>query len=108
MARSIGGTLRRAREVRALSAVEAARAAGISAAYLSKLESDGVKQPSPRVLHALAGTLAVPYAELMRQCGYPLPDDSASTAQTDATVGAALFADITPHERDELLDYLAW
>jgi transcriptional regulator with XRE-family HTH domain len=48
MVRSIGAVLRRAREVRVLSAVEVARSAGISAAYLSKLESDAVKRPSPQ------------------------------------------------------------
>ena len=40
---SIGAVLKRAREVRALSAVDTARSAGISAAYLSKLENDTVK-----------------------------------------------------------------
>jgi len=34
---SIGNVLRQAREVRELTAVDAARAAGISGAYLSKL-----------------------------------------------------------------------
>ena len=51
LASSFGAVLRRAREVRELSAGDAARAAGISAAYLSKLENDAVKRPSPLVLH---------------------------------------------------------
>lgn len=107
MAGSIGAMLRQAREVRALSAVDAARAAGISAAYLSKLEADGVKRPSPHVLHALGEALGLPYAELMRLCGYPVPGESGARRAED-TVGAALFADLTPDERDELLEYLAW
>ena len=57
MAPSIGAVLRQAREVRELSAVDAARAAGISAAYLSKLENDAVKKPSPHVLHQLSEAL---------------------------------------------------
>jgi len=44
MAPSFGAALRQAREVRELSSVEAARAAGISAAYLSKLENDAVNE----------------------------------------------------------------
>ena len=45
---SFGGVIRQAREVRGLSAVDAARgAASISPAYLSKLEKDAVKRPSP-------------------------------------------------------------
>jgi len=104
--RSIGAALRLARDVRALSAVEAARAAGISAAYLSKLENDSVKMPSPPVLHRLSGVLAVPYADLMRLCGYQVP--VSSEAGPAMTVEMALFTDLTDDERDELLEYLAW
>lgn len=106
MAASFGTVLRQAREVRALSALEAARAAGISAAYLSKLENDAVKRPSPHVLHQLSEALTVPYAELMRLSGYRVPGEPDQPAA--ATVGAALFADLSDEERDELVEYLAW
>jgi transcriptional regulator with XRE-family HTH domain len=106
MAPAIGRLLKRTRQVRALSATDVARAAGISAAYLSKLENDAVKKPSPPVLHQLSEALAVPYAELMRLSGYPVPGE-AEAPKAD-TIGAALFADITEDERDELLEYLAW
>jgi transcriptional regulator with XRE-family HTH domain len=103
---SFGAVLRQAREVRGLSGIDAAKAAGISAAYLSKLESDAVKRPSPHVLLQLGEALAVPYAELMRLSGYQVPGESDATPGD--TVGAALFADLTDDERDELLEYLAW
>jgi transcriptional regulator with XRE-family HTH domain len=106
MAASFGAVLKQAREVRELSAIDAARAAGISAAYLSKLETDSVKRPSPHVLHQLSEALAVPYAELMRLSGYQVP--VASNGDPADTVGAALFADLTDDEREELLEYLAW
>jgi transcriptional regulator with XRE-family HTH domain len=98
--------LRQARDVRELSAVDAARAANISPAYLNRLENDAVKKPSPHVLHQLSEALTVPYAELMRLSGYRLPDES--LANSAETVGAALFADLTEDEREELLEYLAW
>lgn len=106
MAPAIGPLLKRTRQVRALSASDVARAAGISAAYLSKLEHDAVKKPSPPVLHQLSEVLAVPYAELMRASGYPVPGEVEVTGRD--TIGAALFADLTVDERDELLEYLAW
>jgi transcriptional regulator with XRE-family HTH domain len=106
MAPAIGPLLKRTRQVRALSAANVARAAGISAAYLSKLERDSVKKPSPPVLLQLSEVLAVPYAELMRASGYQVPGDGAAPKQD--TIGAALFADLTVDERDELLEYLAW
>lgn len=108
MAPAIGQFLKRTRRVRALSASEVARAAGISAAYLSKLENDAVKKPSPPVLHQLSTALAVPYAELMRLSGYPVPGEDGASAPAGDVIGAALFADITEDERDELLEYLAW
>jgi len=106
MTRSIGAVLRRAREVRVLSAVDTARSARISAAYLSKLENDAVRKPSPPILHRLSEVLAIPYAELMRLSGYQVPGES--DARPADTVTAALFADLTDDERDELLEYLAW
>jgi transcriptional regulator with XRE-family HTH domain len=106
MAASFGGVLRQAREVRELSAVDTARAANISPAYLNRLENDAVKKPSPHVLHQLSEALTVPYAELMRLSGYRVPGEV--PANTAASVGAALFADLTVDEREELLEYLAW
>ena len=106
MSPSIGSVLRQAREVRELSAVDAARAAGISAAYLSKLENDAVKKPSPPILLQLSEALGVPYADLMQLSGYQVP--GAPRANPVATVSAALFSDITEEEQEELLDYLAW
>jgi len=106
MGPSIGAVLKQAREVRELSAIDAARAAGISPAYLSRLENDAVKRPSPHVLHQLSEALAVPYADLMRLSGYRVPGETDDNAT--ATVSAALFADLTDDERDELVEYLAW
>jgi transcriptional regulator with XRE-family HTH domain len=106
LAPSIGGVLKQAREVRQLSAGDAARAAGISAAYLNRLENDAVKKPSPHVLHQLSEALNVPYPDLLHLSGYPLPHEPDRNAAH--TIGSALFADLTDDERDELLEYLAW
>jgi len=103
---TLGAVLKRARQLRVLTARDAARAANISGAYLSKLESDAVKKPSPQVLHSLSQALAVPYAELMRLSGYLVPGEPARSASDAAT--AALFADLTDDEKEELLEYLAW
>lgn len=106
MSVSVGVFLRQAREVRGRSSIETARSAGISPAYLSKLENDAVRRPSPDVLHRLSEVLGVPYAELMALVGYPVP--GAEEPPDNTRLGAALFADLTDEERDELLEYLAW
>jgi transcriptional regulator with XRE-family HTH domain len=102
----MGGTLRQARAVRELSVVDAARAAAISPAYLSRLEGDAVKKPSPHVLHQLSEALGVPYEELMRLSGYRLAGET--DQRTVRTVSAALFDDLSDDEREELVEYLAW
>ncbi len=106
MAARFGLTLRQAREVRGLSAVDAARSAGISPAYLSKLENDAVKKPSPQILHSLSVALVVPYEDLMRMCGYRVPGEPVQG--NSHSLNAALFADLTEDETEELLEYLAW
>ena len=106
MAATIGSSLRQAREVRELTVVEAARAAGISPAYLSRLENNAVKKPSPPVLHQLSEALGLPYAELMRLSGYLLPAEPGQGR--GATVASSLFANLTEDEREELIEYLAW
>lgn len=103
---SMGGTLRQARAVRELSVVDAARAAAISPAYLSRLEGDAVKKPSPHVLHQLSEALGVPYAELMRLSGYRLPNQA--DQRDPGKVSTAIFADLTDEEREELVEYLTW
>jgi transcriptional regulator with XRE-family HTH domain len=106
MAQSLGETLRKARDVRGLSSTEAARRAWISPAYLSRLEHDTVKRPSPEVLHHLSETLGVPYTELMALAGYRIP--GIEEAPDPNRLSAALFADLTEDEQEELLEYLAW
>ena len=106
MAPRIGRLLKTTREVRALSATDVARKAGISAAYLSKLENDAVKKPSPHVLHRLSEALGLPYSNLMRLSGYLVPGEAGRS--TNEAIGAALFANLTEDEREELLEYLAW
>lgn len=106
MTPSFGAVLRQAREVRELSTIDAARAAAISPAYLSRLENDAVKRPSPHVLLQLSDALSVPYDDLMRLSGYHVPGVPGREAA--GSVAAALFADLTDDERDELLEYLAW
>jgi HTH-type transcriptional regulator, competence development regulator len=73
---------------------------------LQKLENDAVKRPSPHVLHQLSEALEIPYAELMRLSGYVVPGDL--DAPSTESVAAALFADLTADERQELVEYLAW
>jgi transcriptional regulator with XRE-family HTH domain len=105
MSPSLGAVLRQARAVRGLTASETARGAGISQAYINKLEHDAIKRPSPLVLQRLGEVLGVPYGQLMALVGYPVPG---AEELERVRLDLSLFAGLTEDEREELLEYLAW
>ncbi len=70
----LGPTLRSAREISGKSLKAVAEPAGISPAYLMKLERGEVTSPSPHILHRLARELGVAYTDLMRLAGYIVPE----------------------------------
>jgi HTH-type transcriptional regulator, competence development regulator len=80
--------------------------AEISTAYLQKLESGAVQQPSPHVLHRLAKVLEVPYSTLMSLAGYLLPDREPVLAAT-AFDSALTSTDLTDDERKAVAAFVA-
>ena len=69
----LGRELASARQTTGRSLRAVANAAGISAAYLQKLERGHVEEPSPRILQRLAATLNLDYRDLMELAGYDVP-----------------------------------
>lgn len=74
---SLGVYLRQVRNKRQLSlrgvqrlARDKRLAADLSSGYLSMLERDEIKEPSPRILHSLASIYEVDYIDLMRRAKY--------------------------------------
>lgn len=121
-AQSLGSGLKSAREARNLSLRQVEEATGISNAYLSQLENDKVKKPSPHFLHKLAALYDVPYELLMEYAGYiKRAAEGATEPRTLAAAafrsqaqlseaGAALYsqAQLTDDEAAQLLDYLGY
>jgi transcriptional regulator with XRE-family HTH domain len=66
-----------------------AAAAGCSAAYVHKLEQDGVRTPSPRVLAGLCAALGLEYASVMRAAGY---EPGADGPEADAALTPKRFS----------------
>ena len=105
----IGVVLADLRKAKGLSLREVQEATGgaVSNAYLSQLERQKIKKPSPNVLRSLAQVYGVPYETLMEKAGYLLPDE-------DGRIGRhrrlAVFAidDLTAEEEEELLKCLAF
>lgn len=106
MGSPFGDQLREARTIRGLSLKAVAEPAGISVAYLQKLEGGEVRRPSPNILHSLSGVLDVPYSALMELVGYVMP-------QGDGVLKANTFdhalssSDLTDDERRAVAAYIA-
>jgi HTH-type transcriptional regulator, competence development regulator len=105
--KSFGEGLKTARELRNLSLREVEDATGISNAYLSQLENNKIKKPSPHFLHKLAAIYDIGYELLMESAGY-LHRQKSDGPKTLA--GAALFsqAKLTSEEEEKLAEYLAF
>jgi len=78
----------------------------ISNGYLSQLESDSVKQPSPNHLHRLAETYALDYANLMTLAGYvPVAEFGAlSSPETKSALYGA--EDLSEEDRTKIQAYI--
>jgi len=109
-AQQLGGRLRQVRDLKQQPLTAVAVAAGISPAYLQKLEAGGVKQPSPNVLLQLAKALGMDYGELMRLAGYVVPNDAlvASKRRRNELTHALSSEELTEEEANELAKYLEW
>ena len=107
-ARTLGGYLAAVRSDRGLTLrqVEEQTRKEVSNAYLSQLENDKVKQPSPNILHALSAIYEIDYIGLMERAGYL--NAKQSPAVTKRHGRAATFAeiDLTNDEEAELLRFL--
>ena len=89
---AIGTYLRQMRNDRQLSlrdvqqlAKERHLGAELSSGYLSMLERNEIKEPSPRILHTLATIYEIDYIDLMKRASY-IPTD----VDTSATPAAAV------------------
>jgi len=100
MAETLGPYLRTLRRQAGLSLRDIESGSGISNAYLSQLERDRVKEPSPRVLWALANCYRADYLDLLRRAGIPVP----SARPSVVFAGAEL---LTPAERAEIQEIIA-
>lgn len=100
----LGRTLTVARERKSFTLREVERLTGLSNAYLSQLENDRIKAPSPNVLFKLASLYELPYAALMAASGYPASESLAIPSEVVRL--AARLGPTSPDEEDALAGYL--
>lgn len=85
--------------------VEEATGKQVSNAYLSQIENDKIKKPSPNILHALAELYAISFENLMDMAGYI---SGTKRPDTERHGRIATFAEhnLTAEEETEMLEYL--
>lgn len=108
---TLGQYLASIRNDRGLSQREVEKATNkvVSNAYLSQIETDQIKRPSPNILHALAELYAVPYEDLMERAGFVVPT-RARRSQEQRHGRVATFAghNLTNEEEAELVKFLGY
>lgn len=89
-----------------LREVEEATNKEVSNAYLSQIEKDKIKKPSPNILHSLAQLYGISFENLMGMAGFIMPPRK--TGDDDRHGRVATFAEhnLTPEEESELMQYL--
>jgi HTH-type transcriptional regulator, competence development regulator len=88
-----------------LREVEEATNKQVSNAYLSQIENNKIKKPSPNILHALAELYAISFENLMDLAGYI---SGTKRADTERHGRIATFAEhnLSADEETEMLQYL--
>jgi HTH-type transcriptional regulator, competence development regulator len=104
---TLGGTLRQMRTARGMKLRDVEKAAGVSNAYLSQIETGKIDKPSPNILYKLAELYGASYDALMELAGYV---SRRQNEKPRLLTGVALSAieDLTPEEEAELMKYIAF
>ena len=100
---TLGAFLKKARKEMELTLRNVEDRVDISNAYLSQLEGNKIRNPSPTILYKLANLYEISYEHLMELTGYPVPGGGSSESRLAARIGP-----VTSEEEEHLLDYLAF
>ncbi|WP_018629567.1 helix-turn-helix domain-containing protein [Niabella aurantiaca] len=102
--KSLGKTLKNARELIPFTLRQVEEAVGISNAYLSQLENDKIKKPSANVLYKLANLYNVELDSLLAAAG--IIQESKESKNKLLNTAALSAEKLTVEEEEQLLKYL--
>ena len=80
----------------------------VSNAYLSQIENNKIKQPSPNILNTLAELYEIDFANLMELAGYVTPSAKRSGDKRHGRVATFAEHNLTPEEQAALLEHLQY
>jgi transcriptional regulator with XRE-family HTH domain len=109
MSAKLGELLRQLRNGKGVSLRTVEKETGVSNAYLSQLESGKAEQPSPHILHKLAGYYGVHYSRLMEAAGYLKPREENMPMATNSIQAALMEVGLDQEQQQmvvKLIDFL--
>jgi HTH-type transcriptional regulator, competence development regulator len=89
-----------------LREVEEATNKQVSNAYLSQIENDKIRKPSPNILHCLAELYGISFENLMEMAGYLMSPTKRANDERHGRVATFAEHHLTPEEESELMQYL--
>lgn len=89
-----------------LREVEEATQKRVSNGYLSQIENDRIRKPSPNVLHSLAEIYSISFENLMDRAGYLMSSTGRSDEKRHGRVATFAEYNLTEEEESELLQFL--
>ena len=104
--KTLGKTLKEARELIPMTLRQVEESTGISNAYLSQLENDKIKKPSANVLYKLASLYNITLDSLLIAAGIV---EKADTERSKVINNVAFSKDnLTSEEEQALIEYLKY
>jgi len=108
--KSLGSTLKAARELIPFTLRQVEDATGISNAYLSQLENDKIKKPSANVLYKLASVYKIELNTLLSASGIiekSLETEPKAQPNNEWVNRLAFYSDdFSKEQQDEILEYI--
>ena len=89
-----------------LREVEEATNKQVSNAYLSQIENDKIRKPSPNILHPLAELYGISFEKLMDLAGYLMSSAKRTDDERHGRVATFAEHNLTPEEESELIQFL--
>jgi transcriptional regulator with XRE-family HTH domain len=80
----------------------------VSNAYLSQIENDQIKKPSPNILNALAELYDISYEDLMARAGFVAPTRSRGSEQRHGRIATFAEHNLTDEEEAQLHQFLGY
>lgn len=107
MKQTLGSYLKSVRKAKSFSLRAVEDKTGISNAYLSQVENNKIRKPSPEVLHKLSNFYQISYERLMDLAGHPLPIISSQHWNLKPSFRLNNdFEELTEEEKKRVLEYI--